>query len=70
VNIINKSVRKNTAHKESSQKKSHIQEQSLMAGSNHQAGQGKMVQHRLWARHGFYRRRRFLFGETFIEGGG
>jgi hypothetical protein len=27
-----------------------------MAGSNHQAGRGKMVQHRLWARPGFYRR--------------
>jgi hypothetical protein len=29
-----------------------------MAGSNHQAGWGKMAQHRLWARHGFYRRGR------------
>jgi hypothetical protein len=29
-----------------------------MAGSNHQAGWGKMVQHRLWARRGFYRRGR------------
>jgi hypothetical protein len=41
-------VRKNTAHKESSREKSHVQEQGLMADSNHQAGQGKMVQHRLW----------------------
>jgi hypothetical protein len=51
-------VRKNTAHKESPWEKSHIQEQSLMAGSNHQAGQRKMAQHRLWARRGFYRRGR------------
>jgi hypothetical protein len=29
-----------------------------MAGSNHQAGWGKMAQHRLWGRHGFYRRGR------------
>jgi hypothetical protein len=29
-----------------------------MAGSNWQAGRGKMAQHRLWARHGFYRRGR------------
>jgi hypothetical protein len=29
-----------------------------MAGSNCQAGWGKMAQHRLWARHGFYRRGR------------
>jgi hypothetical protein len=28
------SVRKNTAHKESSREESHVQEQSLMAGSN------------------------------------
>jgi hypothetical protein len=27
-----------------------------MAGSNCQAGQGNMAQHRLWARRGFYRR--------------
>jgi hypothetical protein len=39
-----KGVRKNTAHKESSQEKSHVQEQGLMAGSNCQAGWGKMVQ--------------------------
>jgi hypothetical protein len=32
-------------------------EQSLMAGSNYQAGQGKMAQQQFWARHGFYRRR-------------
>jgi hypothetical protein len=32
--------------------------QSLMAGPNCQAGWGKMVQPRLWARHGFYRRGR------------
>jgi hypothetical protein len=51
-------VRKNADHKESSQEKSHIQEQGLMAGSNRQAGRGKMVQHRLWARRGFYRRGR------------
>jgi hypothetical protein len=51
-------VRKSTAHKESSQEKSHVQEQSLMAVSNHQAGWGKMAQHRLWARCGFYRRGR------------
>jgi hypothetical protein len=29
-----------------------------MAGPNCQASQGKMAQHRLWARHGFYRRER------------
>jgi hypothetical protein len=51
-------VRKNSAYKESSQEKSHVQEQSLMAGSSHQAGQGKMAQHRFWARRGFYRRGR------------
>jgi hypothetical protein len=34
-------VRKNAAHKESSGEKSHIQEPSLMAGPNRQAGQGK-----------------------------
>jgi hypothetical protein len=51
-------VRKNAAHKESSWEKSHVQEQGLMAGSNHQAGWGKMAQHRLWAKHGFYRRGR------------
>jgi hypothetical protein len=51
-------VRKNATHKESSREKSHVQEQSLKAGSNLQAGQGKMVQHRLWARRGFYRRGR------------
>jgi hypothetical protein len=39
-------------------RKSHIQEQSLMAGSNCQDGWGKMAQHRFWARRGFYRRRR------------
>jgi hypothetical protein len=37
-------VRKNAAHKEGSQEKSHVQEQRLMAASNCQAGQGKMVQ--------------------------
>jgi hypothetical protein len=47
------SVRKNTAHKERSGEKSHIQEQSLMAGSNCQAGRENMAQHRLWARRGF-----------------
>jgi uncharacterized membrane protein len=51
-------VRKNATHKESSREKSHVQEQSLMAGPNCQAGQGKMVQHRLWARRGFCRRGR------------
>jgi hypothetical protein len=44
----------NAAHKESSQK-SHVQEQSLMAGSNCQAGRGNMAQHSFWARCGFYR---------------
>jgi hypothetical protein len=34
-------VRKNAAHKESSQEKSHVLEQGLMAGPNCQAGQGK-----------------------------
>jgi hypothetical protein len=29
-----------------------------MAGLNFQAGWGNMVQPRLWARHGFYRRER------------
>jgi hypothetical protein len=29
-----------------------------MAGPNCQAGRGKMAQHRLWARSGFYRRGR------------
>jgi hypothetical protein len=38
-------VRKNAAHKESSQEKFHVQEQVLMAGSNCQTGWGKMVQH-------------------------
>jgi hypothetical protein len=52
------SVRKNATHKESSGEKSHVQEQSLMAGSNHQAGRGKMAQPRLWVRRGFYRRGR------------
>jgi hypothetical protein len=33
-------------------------EQSLMAGSNFQAGWGKMAQPRLWARRDFYRRGR------------
>jgi hypothetical protein len=56
--IYNNSVRKSAAHKESSWEKSHVQEQGLMAGSNCQAGWGKMVQHRLWARRGFYRRER------------
>jgi hypothetical protein len=51
-------VRKNTAHKESSQEKSHVQEQGLMAGSNRQAGWGKMAQQRFWARCGCYRRGR------------
>jgi hypothetical protein len=51
-------VRKNAAHKESSQEKSHIQEQGLMEGSNCQAGWGKMVQPRLWSRYGFCRRGR------------
>jgi hypothetical protein len=51
-------VRKNATHKESSREKSHIQEQSLMAGLNCQAGQGKMEQPRLWERPGFYRRGR------------
>jgi hypothetical protein len=51
-------VKKNATHKESSQEKSHVQQQSLMAVSNCQAGRGKMAQHRLWARHGFYRRGR------------
>jgi hypothetical protein len=37
-------VRKNTAHKESSQEKSHVQEQGLMAAMNCQAGRGKMAQ--------------------------
>jgi hypothetical protein len=55
---LHQDVRKNAAHKESSREKSHIQEQSLMAGSNCQAGQGKMAQPRLWARQGFYRRGR------------
>jgi hypothetical protein len=49
-------VRNNAAHKESSREKSHVQEQSLMAGLNCQAGQGKMAQPRLWVRCGFYRR--------------
>jgi hypothetical protein len=39
-------------------KKSHVQEQRLVAGPNHQAGQGKMVQHQLWARRGFFRKGR------------
>jgi hypothetical protein len=47
-------VRKNAAHKESSREKSHIQEESLMAGPNCQAGWGKMAQPRLWVRCGFY----------------
>jgi hypothetical protein len=38
-------VRKNATHKESTREKSHVQEKGLMAGSNCQAGQGKMVQH-------------------------
>jgi hypothetical protein len=38
-------VRKNTAHKESSQEKPHIQEQDLMTGLSCKAGWGKMVQH-------------------------
>jgi hypothetical protein len=50
-------VRKNSAHKESSWEKSHVQEQGLMAGSNCQAGWVKVVQHWLWARCGFYRKR-------------
>jgi hypothetical protein len=37
-------VRANAAHKESSQEKPHVKEQGLMAGSNCQAGQGKMAQ--------------------------
>jgi hypothetical protein len=36
-------VRKNAAHKESSREKSHVQGQSLMAGSNRQAVGGKMA---------------------------
>jgi hypothetical protein len=51
-------IRKNTSHKESSQEKSHVQKQSLMAGLNHHAGRGNTAQHRLWARCGFYRRER------------
>jgi hypothetical protein len=38
-----KPVRKNTTHKESSQEKSHIQEQGLITGSSRQAGRGKMA---------------------------
>jgi hypothetical protein len=53
-----KSVRKNAAHKESSREKSHVQEQSLMAGLNRQAGQGKMAEPRLWAKRDFYGRGR------------
>jgi hypothetical protein len=67
------SVRKNATHRESSREKSHVQEQSLMAGSNHQAGWGKMVQHRLWARRGFYRRGRLRklahARESLVEAG-
>jgi hypothetical protein len=37
-------VRKNAVHEESSQEKSHVQEQGLMACSNCQAGQEKMAQ--------------------------
>jgi hypothetical protein len=66
-------VRRSTAHRESSREKSHVQEQSLMAGSNHQAGWGKMVQHRLWARRGFYRRGRLRklahARESLVEAG-
>jgi hypothetical protein len=51
-------VRKNATHKESSGEKSHIQEQSLMVDSNHQAGWENMAQHRFWARRGLYRRER------------
>jgi hypothetical protein len=49
-------VRKNAAHEEISREKSHVQEQSLMAAQA--SGQGKMAQHTLWARSGFYRRGR------------
>jgi hypothetical protein len=49
-------VRNNAACKESSQEKSHVQEQGLMAGLNCQTGRVKMAQCWLWARHGFYRR--------------
>jgi hypothetical protein len=51
-------VRKNAAHKESSGEKSDIQEQGLMAGPHCQSGWGKVAEHRLWARCGFYRRGR------------
>jgi hypothetical protein len=51
-------VRKNATHKESSREISHIQDQGLMTGMSHQADRGKMAQHSLWARHGFYRRGR------------
>jgi hypothetical protein len=54
-----RSVKKNAAHKESLWETSHVQEQGLMASPTCQAGQGKMVQHRLCTRHGFYRRGRF-----------
>jgi hypothetical protein len=49
-------VKKNVAHKESSQEKSH--DHRAMVGLNSQAGQGKMAQPRLWVRRGFYRKGR------------
>jgi hypothetical protein len=51
-------VRKNATHKESSQEKSHVKEQSLMAGSNCQVGRERW--HRADAG----------LGVAFIEGGG
>jgi hypothetical protein len=56
IQVTNTMLGKTPLSKTAHEKKSHVQEQSSMAGLNCQAGQGKMAQHRLWARRGFYRR--------------
>jgi hypothetical protein len=58
IQVTNTMLGKTPLSKTAHEKKSHVQEQSSMAGLNCQAGQGKMAQHRLWARRGFYRRGR------------
>jgi hypothetical protein len=44
IQVTAPNVRKNAAHKESSQEKSHVQRQGLMTGMSRLADLGKMVQ--------------------------
>jgi hypothetical protein len=58
IQVTAPNVRKNAAHKESSQEKSHVHRAKFNGRQTARLAGEKMVQPRVWVRSGFYRRGR------------